>query len=82
MKFLSSFHNPKTRWYSTYYTGVLVVVTIVVALTTFQIIHQNILQNSMTFFEGFFSLFMLVRNEQVGNAFLRHVTCVKSLTLP
>lgn len=82
MKFFSSFHNPKTRWYSTYYASILVIVTITEILTMFQIIHQNILQNGLIFFEGFFSLFMLVRNEQVGNAFLRHVKYVKSLAIP
>ncbi len=81
MKFLPSFHNPKTRGYTTYYVIVLVVVTGVVILTTFQVIHQNIIQNSMTFFEGYFSLFMLIRNEKAGNGFLRHVTYVKSLTV-
>ncbi len=81
MKFLPSFHNPKTRGYTTYYVIVLVVVTGVVVLTTFQIIHQNIVQNSMTFFEGYFSLFMLIRNEKTGNGFLRHVMYVKSLTV-
>ena len=81
MKFLPSFHNPKTRGYSTYYAIVLAVVTVVVILTSFQIIHQNIIQNSMTFFEGYFSLFMLIRNEKVGNEFLRHVTYVKSITV-
>ncbi|MDC8452133.1 MAG: hypothetical protein LV477_04380 [Candidatus Nitrosotalea sp.] len=81
MKFLPSFHNPKTRGYTTYYVIVLVVVTGVVILTTLQVIHQNIIQNSMTFFEGYFSLFMLIRNEKAGNGFLRHVTYVKSLTI-
>jgi hypothetical protein len=82
MKIFSSFHNPKTRWYGTYYASILVIVTITEILTMFQIIHQNILQNALIFFEGFFSLFMLVRNEQVGNAFLRHVKYVKSLATP
>ncbi|WP_101477178.1 hypothetical protein [Candidatus Nitrosotalea bavarica] len=81
MKFLPSFHNPKTRGYSTYYAIVLVVVTGVVILNTFQVIHQNIIQNSMTFFEGYFSLFMLIRNEKVGREFLKHVAYVKSFTI-
>lgn len=82
MKFLPSFHNPKTRWYSTYYAVVLVAVTATVILTMFQVIHQNIIQISMTFFEGYFSLFMIVRNEKVGNGFLRHVSYVKTFTKP
>ncbi|MFZ0184815.1 MAG: hypothetical protein WBV92_01635 [Nitrosotalea sp.] len=81
MKFLPSFHNPKTRGYSTYYAIVLVIVTGVIILNTFQVIHQNIIQISMTFFEGYFSLFMLIRNEKVGSGFLRHVTYVKSFTI-
>ena len=81
MKFLPSFHNPKTRGYSTYYAIVLVVVTGVVILNTLQIIHQNIIQNSMTFFEGYLSLFMLVRNEKVGSGFLKYITYAKSFTI-
>jgi hypothetical protein len=78
MKFLSSFHDPKTRRYTAYYSIVLVTATAVVMLITFQIIHQNILQNSLAFFEGFFSLFMLVRNETIGKNFLRHMLYLKS----
>jgi len=80
MRFFPSFHNPKTRGYTTYYAMILVVVTGVVILNTFQIIHQNIIQNSMTFFEGYFSLFMLVRNEKVGSEFLKYLTYAKSFT--
>ena len=79
MRFLPSFHNPETKWYSTYYTIVLVAVTGVVILNIFQIMHQNILQNLATFFEGYFSLFMLIRNEKVGSGFLKHITCIKSI---
>jgi hypothetical protein len=82
MKLFSSFHNPKTRWYSTYYASTLIIVVITEVLTMFQVMHQNILQNALIFFEGFFSLFMLVRNEQVGSAFLIHVKYVKSLVIP
>ncbi|MDE1770327.1 MAG: hypothetical protein KGI28_07240 [Thaumarchaeota archaeon] len=82
MKFFPSFHNPKTRWYSTYYAVVLVGVTVTVTLTMLQIIHQNILQISMTFFEGYFALFMIVRNEKVGNGFLKHISYVKTFTVP
>lgn len=81
MKFFPSFHNPKTRGYTTYYAIVLVAVTGAIILTTFQVIHQNIIQNSVTFFEGYFSLFMIIRNEKAGDAFLRHVTHIKSLTM-
>ncbi len=78
VRFFSYFHNPKSRWYTVYYSVVLVAVTIVVTFTTFQIIHQNLLQGSSTFFEGFFSLFMLSRNEKVGSAFLSHLSGINN----
>ncbi|MGI0088106.1 MAG: hypothetical protein ACREBI_09145 [Nitrosotalea sp.] len=76
MKLFSSFHNPKTRRYRIYYTTVLIAVTGTVVFTTLQWIHPNPLQGTMTFFEGFFSLFMLSRNETVGNAFMSSISSI------
>ena len=73
MRFFSSMHSPKTKWYTTYYSIVVVAASAVIIFTTLQFIHQNVLQTVMTFFEGFFSLFMLSRNEKVGKSFLSHL---------
>lgn len=78
-KIFSSMHDPKGKRYTIYYSSVLIVVTGVVMFMTLQIIHQNILQGAMTFFEGFFSLFMLSRNEAVGKAFLSHLSRISAL---
>ncbi|MHB8601531.1 MAG: hypothetical protein ACYC6W_07320 [Nitrosotalea sp.] len=78
MKVFSALHNPKTKKYTTYYSIVLVIVSITVFFTTLQVIHQNPLSSVMTFFEGFFSLFMLTRNEIVGKSFLTHISRIKS----
>jgi len=74
MKFFFAMHNPKTKRYPIYYSIVLVAVSGTVVFTTLQYIHQNPLQGIMTFFEGFFSLVMLSRNEEVGRAFLSHLS--------
>lgn len=73
-----SMHNPKAKRYAVYYSIVLVVVSGTVVFTTLQYVHQNILQGVMTFFEGFFSLFMLIRNDEVGKAFLSHLSSMRS----
>ena len=67
-------HDPRGKRYAAYYCTVLVVVTAVVIFMTLQVIHQGPLQSIMTFFEGFFSLFMLGRNETVGKALLAHLS--------
>lgn len=77
MKFL--FHDPKTKKYTLYYSIVLVIVTATVLFTTLEYIHQTIIQGIATFFEGFFSLFMLTRNEKVGKAFLFHLARIKEI---
>jgi hypothetical protein len=74
MKFMSSFHNRKTKRYVTYYTVVLVAVVGTVVYTTITQIHQSPLQSIATFFEGFFSLFMLGRSELVEKSFLSHLS--------
>ena len=82
MKLFTTFHNPATKKYIIYYSVVLAIVSITIFLSTIQLIHQNILQNAATLFEGFFSLFMLSRNEKVGKAFLSHITTMKGLVNP
>ncbi|MDE1830512.1 MAG: hypothetical protein KGI25_09335 [Thaumarchaeota archaeon] len=78
VRFLSTMHDPKGKRYTVYYSSVLLVVTGVVIFMTLQIIHQGLLQGAMTFFEGFFSLFMLSRNEIVGKALLAHLSGIAS----
>ena len=80
VKFLFSFHNPKAKRYTLYYSIVLVVVTVTVLFTTLEYIHQTIIQGIATFFEGFFSLFMLARNEKVGKAFLFHLVRIRDIS--
>ena len=80
MKFLSLFHDPKTQKYTLYYSIVLIIVTATVLFTTLEYIHQTIIQGIATFFEGFFSLFMLARNDKVGKAFLFHLTQIKNIS--
>jgi hypothetical protein len=79
VKFLSLFHDPKTKKYAIYYSIVLVIVTATVFFTTLEYIHQTTIQSIATFFEGFFSLFMLARNDKVGKAFLSHLTRIKNI---
>jgi hypothetical protein len=45
---------------------------------TLQMIHQTPLQGILTFFEGFFCLFMLTRNEWVVDSFLPHMSGIKA----
>jgi hypothetical protein len=74
MKLMSSIHNRKTKRYVTYYTLVLVVVVGTVVYTTITQVHQSPLQSIGTFFEGFFSLFMLSRSEIVEKSFVSHLS--------
>ena len=74
MKLLSSWHNPTSRRYVIYYSIVLVIVFVTGVLRTAGIIYMSPIEFAGLNFEGFLSLFMLVRNERVGNAFLLHLS--------
>jgi len=74
MKLLSSWHNPTSRRYVVYYSIVLVVVFVTGILRTAGIIYMTPIEFAGLNFEGFLSMFMLVRNERVGNAFLLHLS--------
>lgn len=82
IKIFSSMHDPKNKRYTIYHSSVLTIVTGVVIFMTLQIIHQNILQGASTFFEGFFTLFMLSRNEEVGKALLSHLSDIAAFIRP
>ena len=74
MKLFSSLHNPKSRRYVIYYSSVLVVIFATGILRSIGIIYLTPMEFASLHFEGFMSMFMLVRNEQVGNAFLLHLS--------
>ena len=74
MKLFSSLHNPKSRRYVIYYSTVLVVIFVTGILRSVGIIYLTPMEFASLHFEGFMSMFMLVRNEQVGNAFLLHLS--------
>lgn len=74
MKLLSSLTNPKNTRYVIFYSALVVGVLATVILKGIGIIHLPTLQATMLHFEGLTSLFMLVRNEKVGNAFLLHLS--------
>ena len=74
MKLLSSLHNPKSRRYVIYYSTVLVIVFATGILRSIGIIYLTPMEFTSLHFEGFMSMFMLVRNEKVGNAFLLHLS--------
>ena len=74
MKLLSSLTNPKNTRYVIYYSALLLTVLTTILLKSIGIIHLPTLEVTMLHFDGFMSLFMLVRNEKVGNAFLLHLT--------
>ncbi len=76
VNFLFSFHSTQTKRYTLYYSIILVIATTTVLFTTLEYIHQTAIQGIATFFEGFFSLFMLVRHEKVGKAFLSRLSQV------
>lgn len=79
VKLFSSMHDPTSKRYPIYHSVVLITVTGVVIFMILQVIHQNPLQGSLTFFEGFMSLFMLSRNDKVGKSFLSHVSGISAV---
>lgn len=74
MKLFSSLHDVKNKKYVMYYSGVLVIVVTMGVLFHFDLFKTSILERSMMYFEGFFSLFMLARHEETGKAFLLHLS--------
>lgn len=74
MKLFSSLHNPKSHRYVIYYSSVLVVIFVTGILRSAGIIYLNPMEFTSLHFEGFMSMFMLVRNERVGNAFVLHLS--------
>ena len=79
MKLLSSLVNPKNTRYVIYYSILLVAVLTTVILKSIGIIQLPALEITILHFEGFMSMFMLVRNEEVGNAFVIHLSKLQVL---
>lgn len=73
MKLFSSLHDVKNKKYAMYYSGVLVIIATTVVVLHFDLFKMSVLERSMMYFEGFFSLFMLARHEETGKAFLLHL---------
>ena len=73
MKLFSSLHYVKNKKYAMYYSGVLVIIVTIGIVLYFDLFKMSILERSMMYFEGFFSLFMLARHEETGKAFLSHL---------
>ena len=80
MKLFSSLHNPKNNKYVIYYSVVLVVVFTTGILRTAGIISLSPMEFTSLHLEGFVSLFMLVRNDRVGNAFVSHISKLQVIT--
>ena len=74
MKLFSSLHDPKKGRYATIYTVILVVVMTTITLLVIGIFKVSPIKGTMLFFEGFVSLFMLTRHEQVSRSFSNHIS--------
>ena len=79
MKLLSALTNPQNTRYVIYYSALLVVVSTTVILRSIGIIYIPTLELTMVHFEGLVSMFMLVRNEEVGNGFVMHLSKLQVL---
>jgi len=77
MKLFSSLHDVKNKKYAMYYSGVLVIIAITGIVLHFDLFKMSVLERSMMYFEGFFSLFMLARHEETGKAFLLHLVKIE-----
>ena len=75
----SSLYDPKSHKYATYYFVVLLAVSIVVTAVNINMVNLSPVEKGALIFEGYFSLFMLVRHEKIGNAFLSHLSSIKEL---
>ena len=63
MKLFASLHNPKTRKYGIYYSVVLSSISAILILEGMNLVHLTIAEHFSTYFEGFFSLYMISRHE-------------------
>ncbi|HEV2193486.1 MAG TPA: hypothetical protein VGR54_07720 [Nitrosopumilaceae archaeon] len=63
MKLFASLHNPQSRKYGIYYSIVLSSISIILILEGLRLCHLSMAEHIGTFFEGFFSLYMISRHE-------------------
>lgn len=73
MKLFSSLHNPEGKRYVVYYSTILIIVCGSIGVMHLEIIHLSVFETAAVYFEGFFSLFMLIRNNHIENTFLQHL---------
>jgi hypothetical protein len=75
MKLFASLHNPQSRKYGIYYSVVLASISIILTLEGVNMVHLSVTEHVGTFFEGFFSLYMISRHD-IGRSFLQNLNHV------
>lgn len=73
MRLISSLRDPQNENYPLYYTAVLVFLITTIVPMNYGIMKLSVLESSLLFAAGFFSLFMLSRNDAVGKTFLNYL---------
>lgn len=73
MRLISALRDPQNENYPLSYTAVLVFLITTIVPMNYGIMKLSILESSLLFAAGFFSLFMLSRNEAVGKTFLNYL---------
>jgi len=73
MRLISSLRDPQNENYPLYYTAVLVFLITTIVPMNYGIMKLSVLESSLLFVAGFFSLFMLSRNDAVGKTFLNYL---------
>lgn len=73
MRLISSLRDPQNENYPLYYTAVLVFLITTIVPMNYGIMKLPVLESSLLFAAGFFSLFMLSRNDAVGKTFLNYL---------
>ena len=75
MKLFASLHNPQSRKYGIYYSVVLASISLILTLEGMSMVHLSITEHVGTYFEGFFSLYMISRHD-IGRSFLQNLNHV------
>jgi len=70
---IAALRDPENENYSLSYTAVLVFLITTIVPMNYGIMKLSVLESSLLFAAGFFSLFMLSRNEAVGKTFLNYL---------
>ena len=80
VRFLSTFHNPNTEKYGTYYSIVLVVIIGTVLVQNLGLIHMSPIEGGAVFIEGFVSLVMLARHSKTKECFPHYISKLKFMS--